>query len=106
MTSKKKPPVNSNHVNHSVNSKPIETPKQPEPKAEPPKKVSRIGGKVTYRAAIQKEGKWVDGPGEMNRTGYVVSWGTRWVTILNLAEKKIEYAVLGSAQIEPSSKTA
>ena len=100
MPSKKKPPVSTNHSSApkqpEVNKgpKPIEL---PTPKA----KVNRVGSRVTYRAAISQDGKWVDGPGEMDRQGYVISWGTRWVTILNLDARKIEYAVLSSAQLEP-----
>ena len=99
MPSKKKPPVSTNHT--QVNSKPVEEPKT-EASKEPAKapKVNRVGSKVTYRAAIQQEGKWVDGPGKMDREGYVISWGTRWVTILNIDAKKIEYAVLSSARLE------
>ena len=99
MPSKKKPPVSTNHS--QVNSKPVEEPIAEPAKTEVPKtKVNRVGSKVTYRAAIQQEGKWVDGPGKMDRSGYVISWGTRWVTILNLDAKKIEYAVLSSARLE------
>ncbi len=106
MPSKKKPPVSTNHsqVNHApVNSKPvqpIEEPTKAPEKATPKAKINRVGSKVTYRAAVQQDGKWVDGPGEMDRLGYVISWGQKWVTILNLDAKKIEYAVLSSARLD------
>ncbi len=110
MPSKKKPPVSTNHsqVNHTpVNSKPVQEPVKTEPaktetveKATPKAKINRVGSKVTYRAAVQQDGKWVDGPGEMDRLGYVISWGQKWVTILNLDAKKIEYAVLSSARLD------
>ncbi len=106
MPSKKKPPVSTNHsqVNHTqVNSKPVTEPAKTEPSAEkatPRAKINRVGSKVTYRAAVQQDGKWVDGPGEMDRLGYVISWGQKWVTILNLDAKKIEYAVLSSARLD------
>jgi len=103
MPSKKKPPVSTNH---SSAPKQPEVNKTPKPETAAPyvshkPKVNRVGSRVTYRAAISQDGKWVDGPGEMDRQGYVISWGTRWVTILNLDARKIEYAVLSSAQLEP-----
>ncbi len=103
MPSKKKPPVSTNHssVNHSqVNSKPVQEPVKTPEKATPKAKINRVGSKVTYRAAVQQDGKWVDGPGEMDRLGYVISWGQKWVTILNLDARKIEYAVLSSARLD------
>jgi len=80
----KKPPQSVTHT-------PIELPK--------PVKVNRVGQKVIYRPAIEKNGVWVDGPGEINREGFVISWGAKWVYILNVQARKVEYAVPSSAKI-------
>jgi hypothetical protein len=77
------------------------------PRVELPKpiKANRVGQKVIYRPAIEKNGVWIDGPGEINREGVVISWGTKWVYILNVQACKVEYAVPQSARLESNSTT-
>ena len=72
-----------------------ELPQAPAPKAEPApapaQKPKMIGLKVQYRDYKKEEGP-------LDRTGFVVSWGREWVTILNLEAKKVEYAVPGACE--------